>query len=346
LKIPIQNIYYLLCYAWNKLDEGRKVDNSSSDYKAAIDLFARVLVNGCNHLFKKGLDRDYLEFTQEYAGIKGKIAFTETLNKNLLKKGKAICQTDELEYDILPNQLIKATLKKIVTISDLDESIKKEVWKCYFKIPTVSDIDIKPSQFSKVRIHRNNSNYDFLLKVCRLIIENIVIDETTGKYYFKEFTGTDKAMAYLYESFIKNFYKKEQRDFTVDREDIQWSVIPFESGDISLLPKMQTDISLESDKRKIIIETKFYQNTLSTNFQSEKINSNNLYQLYAYLQNIKSKKSHAMNRCCEGILLYPTVGTDLNETYSIGGHKISVRTVDLSKDWRSIHQELLNIIKE
>ena len=31
MKIPIQNIYYLLCYAWNKLDEKDIVDEDTVD---------------------------------------------------------------------------------------------------------------------------------------------------------------------------------------------------------------------------------------------------------------------------------------------------------------------------
>lgn len=48
---------------------------------------------------------------------------------------------------------------------------------------------------------------------------------------------------------------------------------------------MQTDISLESSERKIIMDTKYYQNTLTKNFGSQKLISGNLYQMFAYLSN-------------------------------------------------------------
>lgn len=344
MKIPIKNIYYLLCYAWNRLDEGKRVFISTSDYTESIHLFARVLINGCNHLFKKGLDRNYLELSEEYPGIKGKIDFSSSLNKNLFKKGWAVCETDELEYNILSNQLIKATLKRITKIKDIEKNIKNEILNCYFKMPGVEDIEIQVSAFSRVHIHRNNSNYDFLLRICKIVIENTVLDEKDGRYHFKEFLGTEKAMAFLYEDFIRNFYKKEQKTFTVRREDIQWCTNVLNPDNISYLPKMQTDISLESTTRKIIIETKYYQNTLSNNYDGVKIHAHNLYQLYSYLRNIEVKKDHSLNPTCEGILLYPTVGVTLNESYNMGGHIVSIKTIDLSKEWRSIHQDLLTII--
>src|SRR5689334_4123821 len=60
--IPIQNIYYLLCYAWNRLDEKDIVDVSSLMSTQLVDLFAKVLISGTHHLVRRGFDRGYLEF--------------------------------------------------------------------------------------------------------------------------------------------------------------------------------------------------------------------------------------------------------------------------------------------
>jgi 5-methylcytosine-specific restriction enzyme subunit McrC len=344
LKIPILNIYYLLCYAWDKLDEGQKVNVSASEYDESINLFSRVLVNGCRHLFKRGLDRTYKERTHEYVGIKGRIDFKESLNKNLFKQGRSICRFDQFEADILPNQLLKATLLRLTKVSKLDNDLKQEVWDCYWRLHEVSDIILQLALFSRVRIHRNNSFYDFLIRVCRLVVENTVLDEKDGTYQFKEFIGSDKAMASLFETFVRNFYKKEQEIFSVRREDINWDAKPLESSSYSYLPKMQTDITLESNNRKIIIETKYYVNALTSRFEAEKFNTGNLYQLYAYLRNIEAKEDHPLNPYCEGILLYPTVNYTLDEKFKMGTHLVKVRTVDLNKKWQEIEENLLNII--
>lgn len=344
MKIPIQNIYYLLCYAWDKLEEGNKVNVSQSDYENAIELYARVLINGCKHLFKRGLEHNYNEDSREYVGIKGKIDFNASLNKNLFKQGRAICQFDEFEVNILQNQLLKATLKRLTKIKSIDKKVKQEIWFYYSKFSNVEDIEIQLALFSKVRIHRNNSVYDFLLKISKLIIENTVLDETDGNYHFKEFIGSDKAMAALFEAFVRNFYKKEQHVFSVRREDINWDAIPVGGSSESYLPKMQTDITLESENRKIILETKYYVNALNSRFEGEKFHSGNLYQLYSYLRNIETKLTHLKNIESEGILLYPVVGYQLNENYMLGTHKLSVKTIDLSKSWREIEKQLFAII--
>jgi 5-methylcytosine-specific restriction enzyme subunit McrC len=343
LKIPIQNIYYLLCYAWDKLEEGQKIAVSSSDYEESINLLGRVLVNGCQLLFKRGLERNYIELCEEYIGIKGKIDFKESLNKNLFKQGRSICQFDNFDTDILQNQLLKATLLRLSRIVTIDKGLRNEVWNCYWRFGNVRDISLEISLFSKIRIHRNNSFYELLLKISKLIVENTVLDEKIGKYQFKEFIGSEKAMARLFESFVRNFYKKEQSRYRVSQEDIKWDAKEIEGTSREKLPKMQTDITLESEDRKIIIDTKYYSEALVSRYDSDKFRSSNLYQLYSYLRNIENKIGHHLNPVCEGVLLYPTVEYSLDEKFKIGSHILRIKTVDLNKTWKNIKNELLNI---
>jgi len=61
MDIPILNIYYLLSYAWDKLDEAEPKEVSQVDNHNVINLFARVLSNRTAYLLRRGLDRGYIE---------------------------------------------------------------------------------------------------------------------------------------------------------------------------------------------------------------------------------------------------------------------------------------------
>ncbi|HDQ16473.1 MAG TPA: hypothetical protein ENN45_05390, partial [Bacteroidetes bacterium] len=95
MSIPIQNIYYLLCYAWNKLDESDIVDVNSISTTELIDLFGKVLSNGISRLFKQGLDRYYIEHENSIVGVKGKLNLPKTIKENSLQIGRTICSYDE-----------------------------------------------------------------------------------------------------------------------------------------------------------------------------------------------------------------------------------------------------------
>jgi 5-methylcytosine-specific restriction enzyme subunit McrC len=102
-QIPIQNIYYLLCYAWNKLEEGEIVDVSSLESPQLADLFAKVLLGGSRHLIRRGIDRGYIPCGEERATIRGKIAFAPSVRRNLFQQGIAFCEFDELDHNVLHN---------------------------------------------------------------------------------------------------------------------------------------------------------------------------------------------------------------------------------------------------
>src|SRR5262245_56846409 len=107
MNIPIQNIYFLLCYAWNKMQEKDMVDVNVSDYQQLPDLLAKVLISGCNRLLKQGLEKSYVETTEVYSGIKGKIELNESIRMQTFLHGKSVCSFDEFSSNILPNQIIK-----------------------------------------------------------------------------------------------------------------------------------------------------------------------------------------------------------------------------------------------
>ncbi len=69
--IPIANLYYLLCYAWNTLDEKDLIDVTGIESTELVDLFARVLIGGANRLIKDGLDRGYQQFSADIPSIRG-----------------------------------------------------------------------------------------------------------------------------------------------------------------------------------------------------------------------------------------------------------------------------------
>jgi 5-methylcytosine-specific restriction enzyme subunit McrC len=104
---------------------------------------------------------------------------------------------------------------------------------------------------------------------------------------------------------------------------------------------MRTDVSLTGPDRKIVIECKFYQKTLLTHRygEQEKIRSQHLYQLYAYLQNLSRRSDQRV----EGLLLYPKVGESIDFEFFVHGFPIRVLTVDLSTDFVAIGKRLLSI---
>jgi 5-methylcytosine-specific restriction enzyme subunit McrC len=340
VRIPIQNIYYLLCYAWDKLAERDIVAVDAIDRTNLADLFARVLINGTNHLLKRGFDRGYVSQHEWTGRLRGRICFQEAIRRNAMMTGRLPCDFDELSYDVLHNQILKATMRRLIRTEGLAVECAEGVAQLCRLFSDVEDIELTGRLFGQVQLHRNNQFYDFLLKVCELIHRNLLISEKPGTSSFVDFLQDERQMGVLFEDFVRTFYRVHT-DYQVKREDIHWRWIATDQAAAGLLPKMQTDISLTSGKRKIIIDCKFTPEATQRHYEAEKLRSEHLYQVHAYLNNLPECE---LTDTCEMMLLYPTVDSELSASYKDHARTISIRTIDLNQPWQGIHSDLLGLV--
>ncbi len=341
-KIPIQNIYYLLCYAWNRLAEGEIVDVSGIDSNELADLFATVLINGVNHTLRRGLDKGYEPHEEELSSIRGRIDIAMTTRRMLVAQGHARCNFDEFTVNTMPNRIIKSTLRFLANIPTLNKELKGKLLKLYRSLHDVDDVPLNKFLFRKIQLNSNNRFYRFLLNICEMVLSSWLLDEQSGKYKFKDFIRDDRAMARLYESFILNFYKMELKGSDVKKEKIKWTASSETDPSLSYLPSMETDISIRDKDRTLIIDAKYYSRTFQSYYDKESIHSGNLYQILAYLDNLTSNGGNDAK--AEGMLVYPEIEKRLRETYTMNGRQIHIRTLDLSQDWKDIRSELLDLV--
>jgi 5-methylcytosine-specific restriction enzyme subunit McrC len=343
--IPIQNLYYLLCYAWNTLDAAERLSVDTEQFRQLPDLFAKVLINGLRVLFKRGLDQSYQEQEQEVEGIKGKVQISATLKANRLWRQRTVCQYDEFSSDHAANQILAATVAHLLQVVTLDKSMKAELQQLLRMFPPQRRVALTPQVFQQVQLHRDQRLYHFLLHVCRIIADNLLPTETAGRCHFVDFRRDERKMNRVFESFLFRFYQKEQQEYWVRREQIRWQwEAPRDPQHLSYLPLMETDVTLESAQRKLILDAKYYRQPLGgSRFEVEKLLSGHLYQLYSYLSNQEHRDERA--RLATGILLYPQTDQPLRLDYRFGSHSILIRSVNLNTHWREIHQELLGVIE-
>jgi 5-methylcytosine-specific restriction enzyme subunit McrC len=339
--IPIQNIYYLLCYAWNRLDEKDIVNVESLKSTQLVDLFARVLISGTHHLLRRGFDRGYLGLSADTKRPRGKIDFATTLTRNLLIQSRLHCEFDELAYNVLHNQLLKTTIVRIMRIGNLDGELREGLHEINRRLWEIEEVSLSSQLFRRVQLHRNNSYYGFLLNVCELVYDSLLASEDRGTIKFRDFIRDEKKMARLFEAFVKNFYVLEQQRFRVRALKIEWQASSVDLQAETYLPEMKTDVCLISEHRKIILDCKFYKEALQLNWGKRTIHSSHLYQLLAYLRN---KENDLGWETCEGTLLYPTVEVSHDFSYEIQGHVVNIRTINLNQDWPSIHKDMLEVI--
>ncbi len=341
-KIPIRNIYYMLCYAYDILKQGDNVNLSNEDFDNIYDLFGKILVNGISLLIKRGFNREYINISDELPGIRGKIDINESIKRQSLVRSKLYCEFDELSANVLFNQIIKSSISALIKYKQLDRDIRKQLIKINRYFHEIDTIQLNKSHFSQIRYHRNNNFYKLLIDICELIFDELIVTSQKGETVFKDFIQ-DKAMAKLYEKFILNFYKKEFLSLKVHSPNISWDIDDdFKHKGKELLPEMKTDIVLNNKVKQLIIDAKFYPDALKLGNYGEvkKYQSYHLYQIFAYINNstFQGEKS--------GMLLYPVVDDEIDAVFKIQGKEIYVKTLNLNTTWDEIRTRLKNIALE
>jgi 5-methylcytosine-specific restriction enzyme subunit McrC len=330
VSIPIRNVYYLLLYAWDRVGEGEEALVGGEDLTRWQDLLGHVLAGSVARLLSRGLDRSYLELDEEVAGVRGKLQLAGTIKGNLLLRARTRCRFDEPEYDVLQNRIIKATLRSLLA-GELSREVRDHVRALHAKLDAVSDVRITRRDFGSVQLHRNNHLYAFVLDLCRLIHDNLLVDENGTVARFRDFREDDPAMAAVFERFVFNFLDREQRRYRVARPRIPWHEAEAPQGG---LPGMQTDVVLRGPERVLILDAKYYREALAGRFD-ERVRSGHLYQMFAYVENWAAARPDGPP--VEAMLLYPVVRR-------IFAYDFTVRSIDLNQEWSGILADLLRLV--
>jgi len=341
-QIPIANIYYLLCYAWDVLEERDSVAAVDAlDSTDLVDLFARVLVNGSRRLLRRGLDRGYLPREDEIPAVRGKLLATPTLRRDLIRRGRAACAWDELEYDTLPNRILKTTFERLRDADELDARTRADVHDLLRWLSPVQSIDLRAAHFRRVQLHRNNRIYAFLLHVCEFVLEHWIPAEKGGARRFSDFVR--EGLPSLFECFVFNFFWHElPPEWHVSAPTIEWQRQSANKDAMEFLPRMETDVCLRSPDRAIILDTKFYANALKVSpHGAARLPAANLYQIFTYL---RQRSSEAGWESAEGVLLYPRTTRDFTADFETHGHRIRALSLDLARPWQEIHTRLMEIV--
>jgi len=282
-EIPIQNLYYLLTYAWDHFQPGEMQDIASEDCPDLANLFAKVLACGLKHLTRRGLDREYVPHTEELSRLRGRFQLLASERRMSRLRGRMICDFDDLSHDVLHNQILRTTAHRLLSCTDLTPANRHALRLASDPLHHVSLIRITSATFGRVQLHRNNRAYRFLLNLCELIQRNLLPNEESGTHRFQDILRDEVVMHSLFEKFVRNFAARHCAGASVSAKQIAWHVTAADNA-LAQLPGMVTDVTIEWPERKLILDCKYYREALVARWKDKKLHSANLYQLLAYLQ--------------------------------------------------------------
>ncbi|MZQ97673.1 MAG: 5-methylcytosine-specific restriction endonuclease system specificity protein McrC [Acidaminobacter sp.] len=334
--IRVQNIYYMLSYAYRVLNEDSYAMLDIEKFEYASDLFAAILNKGISNQIRRGMGKEYIANTDMLRSPVGKINVSSSVKNRTIQKKQLVCEFDEFSENAYINRILKSTIIQLIRCSDVTLDQKRALKRILLYFSNVDVIEPHKILWSGIKYHKNNATYKMLINVCYLVIKGMLQSENDGLYKLSRYVD-DQRMHRLYEHFILEYYKKHYPQFSISAGIINWNV---DDGVSELLPLMKTDIMIEYKGKTVIIDAKYYQQMLQSNdlFNSHTIRSGNLYQIYAYVKNYDISSSGNVT----GVLLYAQTNEEimLDKEYNIGGNRISIKSLNLNTDFLQICSQL------
>lgn len=339
--IHIKNVYYMLSYAFQVLNEQGYKNIATEQFNNTAELMAAILAKGIAIQIKRGLGKEYISQTEAISSLRGKLDIAESIKTQSMIKKQLICTYDEFSVNGTMNRIIKSTVELLLK-SDISKQRKKELRKLMVYFADVEVIDLYSVNWN-MQYNRNNQTYRMLISVCYLVVKGLLQTNSDGSTKLMDFLD-EQRMCKLYEKFILEYYRKEYPEITANASQIPWQL---DDGIGTMLPVMQTDIMLSYKEKVLIIDAKYYAQTTQSQFGTHTLHSVNLYQIFTYVKNKETEMS-AQPHEVSGMLLYAKTDEVVfpENKYRMSGNKISVRTLDLNLDFSDIAAQLNGIVNE
>lgn len=338
--IPIQNIYYMLSYAFQTLQAENYKDLAAENFHNTAELCAAILDKGIGIQLKHGLRRDYVSKSESLSTLQGKLNISESIKTQTMLKKQMICTYDEFSTNIQFNQIIKSTVLLLLK-ANITNSRKKSLRKLLLFFSDVNEIDLHFVNWNQ-QYNRSNQNYQMLIGMCYLVYKGLLTTQNNGTTKLMDFFDGQR-MCRLYEKFLLEYYRKEHPELTANASQIAWQLDDTEN---QMLPRMQTDIMLSKNNNILIIDAKYNSHMTQQQYGIHTLHSNNLYQIFTYVKN-KEFELRNYEHTVSGMLLYAQTDEDIipNNTYHMSGNQISVLALDLNQDFSKISRTLDDIAK-
>lgn len=333
--IRIQNIYYMLSYAFQILNEQGYKQVATEEFDNVAELCAAILIKGVSSQIKRGLGKEYVIQSEPLSALRGKIDISSSIKKQTMLKKQLVCNYDEFSVNSYMNRIIRTTMELLIR-SDISKDRKKQLRKLLLCFSEVEPLNRESINW-KLQFNKNNQTYQMLISICYLIIKGLLQTTSDGTTKLMDFLD-EQRMCRLYEKFILEYYRKEYPELKASASQIPWDT---DDGYKEMLPVMQTDIMLKKGEKTLVIDAKYYTHTMQKQYDVYTLHSGNLYQIYTYVKNLDKESTGNVS----GMLLYAKTDELVlpNNEYRMGGNIISVKVLDLDCDFLEIKNQLDSI---
>lgn len=144
--------------------------NLNKKYNSILEVYFEMYLNELESLIKKGLIKKYRRIQSNQNALKGKLVFSQNIQKNLIHKERFYCEHQLYDKDHLIHQIL---YRGLLILKDLvDNNLKDKLNRILFEFQDYQQIMINKNHFEKLVNDRKTQPYLRAIDIAKMIILN------------------------------------------------------------------------------------------------------------------------------------------------------------------------------
>jgi len=146
----------------------------------------------------RGVYRSYQQRQERLKTIRGRI----DLPAQFAQAGAAYpvgCRFREHTPNVIENRYLKAGIRQALRVPEIQAGVRQRLRRLLTALEEVSDVPVRPGLLDEVVFNRLQSHYEPTLRLARLLLENLTLQDETGDAVASSFMID---MNFLFESFV------------------------------------------------------------------------------------------------------------------------------------------------
>lgn len=192
--IRIQNIYYMLSYAFQVLNEQGYKQVATEEFDNVAELCAAILIKGMSLQIKRGLGKEYVVQSEPLSSLRGKIDISASVKQQSMLKKQLVCNYDEFSVNSYLNRIIRTTMDVLVR-SEISKERKKQLRKLLIYFSEVKPLSRESINW-KLQFNKNNQTYQMLISICYLILKGLLQTTSDGNTKLMDFLDEQRMIIF------------------------------------------------------------------------------------------------------------------------------------------------------
>lgn len=144
--------------------------NLSKKFNSILEVYFEMYLNELESLIKKGLIKKYRRIQSNQNALKGKLVFSQNIQKNLIHKERFYCEHQLYDKDHLIHQIL---FRGLLILKDLtNNKLKDKLNRILFQFQDYQQVMINKNHFEKLVKDRKTQPYLKVIDIAKMIILN------------------------------------------------------------------------------------------------------------------------------------------------------------------------------